>query len=635
MLAFFRSWGPSALDGARMAASLGLTEPGRLIQSHRDGASYALFPGLWGAPLKSPVPAILPGGDKVLFTGWFDNLHEIATRLGVPPQDAALVYGHAVRRWGDEADLHVVGCYCAVIDRPDSGEVRLSRSALTAPPLHYHRSARGIAAASTPRALIALGLPARLNEERLAMHLHAAAFDAPGGWYDGIEALQPGVVVTATREGERRAKPYDPTALSELRLPRDEDYVEAAESLMAEGIARTVAGFNRPGTLLSGGLDSTIVASHLLDRLPPDQTLPAFTWVHEAGSQVADSPSHFADERSRVESFAAMHPRVVPHFIDNAGRGFEDGLLDLFLLAGTTATAIGLLFPYHGAFAAARSAGCDLIIGAGYGNVTFSGEGRRAYTEFFRPGKLRQLWQALAARPGDQRAMWRRFLSLTLLRQMADPVWQAVSRWRGVTVPDPHRIAGALSPDWPGKAQLEAAARRADPAMARPFYRSRREEVAAMASDMDADGSDLMQALQQRHAIAYRDVTRYRPFLEFCWRLPVDQMMRDGQGRFLARRMGQGRLPESLRTEIRYGLQHGDWHLRIGRRREALLAELRTLHGDPQVRRMVDTARLIQMLEEFPADDQVEREVVLQYQIALPNGLAAARLIRYVSGTNC
>lgn len=75
--------------------------------------------------------------------------------------------------------------------------------------------------------------------------------------------------------------------------------------------------------------------------------------------------------------------------------------------------------------------------------------------------------------------------------------------------------------------------------------------------------------------------------------------------------------------------------MRIGRRREALLAELRTLHGDPQVRRMVDTARLIQMLEEFPADDQVEREVVLQYQIALPNGLAAARLIQYVSGTNC
>jgi asparagine synthase (glutamine-hydrolysing) len=156
-----------------------------------------------------------------------------------------------------------------------------------------------------------------------------------------------------------------------------------------------------------------------------------------------------------------------------------------------------------------------------------------------------------------------------------------------------------------------------------------------MASDMDADGFDLMQALQQRHRIAYRDVTRSRPFLEFCWRLPVNQMMRDGQGRFLARRMGQGRLPEFLRTETRYGLQHGDWHLRIGRRREALLAELRALHGDPQVRRMVDTARLIKMLEEFPANDQVEREVALQYQIALPNGLAAARLIRYVSGTNC
>ena len=155
-----------------------------------------------------------------------------------------------------------------------------------------------------------------------------------------------------------------------------------------------------------------------------------------------------------------------------------------------------------------------------------------------------------------------------------------------------------------------------------------------MASEMDADGSDMMQALQQRHCIAYRDVTRYRPFIEFCWRLPVNQLMRDGERRFLARRMGLGRLPEEIRTETRYGLQLGDWHLRLSRQCQDLLSELRMLEQDAKVCRLVDVSRLIRMLERFPDIDCFDRDLMLQYQLALPNGVAAARLIRFLDGSN-
>lgn len=619
-----------------MAASLGLPAPKRLLSAQLDNCTFALLPGLSGPSVRpgTRVPAVLPCGDRVLFTGWFDNQAEVAARLGIANSDAATVYGQAAAHWGDETELHVIGDYCAVVDRPRLGEVRLARSPLNAPPLHYHRSDLGLAAASTPRALFALGLPRELDEDRLAMQVHAAAYDAGGGWYKGIATVRPSEVVTATRTGERRCRPYDPTALPELNLPRDEDYVEAAEALLGEGIERTIAGFSRPATLLTGGLDSTIVASHLLDHLPCGQTLPSFTWTSEAEANLADNQSHFTDERARVLAFAAMHPRIEPHFIDNAGRGFDDGWQDLFLLGGATTTAIGLLYPYHGAFAAARDQGCDLVFGAGFGNATFSNEGRRGYVELFRRGQLRQLWRALAARPGDGRPVWRRFLTLTLLRMLPEPAWRAVSRWQGVEPASVHLLAGALNPDWPGRAHLEKAARNADPSIGRPFHRDRAEEIAAQANQMDADGCDVMQAIQQRHRIAYRDVTQYRPFLEFCWRLPVEQLFRDGEGRFLARRMGQGRIPEEIRTETRYGLQLGDWHLRLARQRTELLTELRLLARDPQVSRLVDVPRLIRMLEQFPADDRIPRDLMLQYQIALPNGIAAARFIKYVNGSN-
>lgn len=621
-----------------MAASLGLSNPDQLVWSNIGNSSYARLTGTWEPAQRQgarpAVPVTLPSGDRVLFTGWFDNRSEIAARLGIEDRNAAWVYGHAVGRWGDETDLQLVGEYCAVIDRPRIGDVRLARSPLCAPPLHYHRSALGIAAASVPRALFAMGLPAELDEDRLAMQLHAAAYDAEGGWYKGIEALQPGVIVTASRDGERRGKPYDIRALSELRLARDEDYVEAAEELLGEGISRTIAGFRRPATLLTGGLDSTIIASHLLDRLPAGQTLPSFTWTSEAKTDLKDSAAHFVDEKSRVEAFAGMHPRIKPHFLDNAGLGFDDGWNDLFMLGGVTTTAIGLLYPYGNAFAAARQHGCDLVIGAGFGNATFSNEGRRGYFEFPRRGRFREMWRALAARNGDDRPIWKRFVTLVLLRSLPMPVWRAASRWRGVEAASVHEVAGALHPDWPGRKTLEIAARRVDPAVVRPFYRSRREEVAAMAGEMDADGRDLMQAFQQRHRIAYRDVTTYRPFLEFCWRLPVEQLMRGGESRFLARRMGKGRLPETIRTETRYGLQHGDWHQRMARQRLDLIAELKLLERDPQVRRLVDVPHLIRLLEDFPETGNVPRNLALQYQISVPNGIAAARLIRHVSGRN-
>ncbi|MBK6802983.1 MAG: hypothetical protein IPG83_16280 [Novosphingobium sp.] len=638
MLAFLREWREGSGNAERMATSLALHAPGKLRFAQRDGAAFALVPGIWGNPALTPgkgaVPALLPSGDRVLFTGWFDNLPEVARQLGLTSPDPAVVYGHAVERWGDETECRVIGAYAAVIDRPRLGEVRLARSPITAPPLHYHRSAGMVAAACVPRALIALGIPAELDEDRVAMHLHAMPFDRPGGWYKGIEALQLGMVVNVTRDGERRSRPYSLESVPEVRLGSDREYQEAAEALLDEAVDRTIAGYRQPGTFLSGGLDSSIVASHMLDRMPAEKKLPTFTFLPEEGWGNEVNPVFFPDERPYVEAFAAMHPRIEAQFVDNAGKGFEDGLDELFLLSGMAPASLPLIYPYHGMFAAARSRGCDLLVGAGMGNTTFSNDGMRGYVEYLHQFRLRDVWRALSGRWHDDRPVWRQFVSLSLIRALPEPLWRAWCRLRRIPLPDAGAVAGALNPGWLGLADLERAARAADASFDRPFYRSREDEVASMARQMDADAFDLMQGLQQRFGIAYRDVTRYRPFVEFCWGLPTDQFLRGGETRWLARRMGEGRLPEAMRTEQRRGFQHQDWHLRIGRRREALLAELKSMRENPKVARLVDCDRLIGLLENFPESSTTDLDLAYQYMIAVPNGVAMGRFIRFVEGTN-
>lgn len=466
------------------------------------------------------------------------------------------------------------------------------------------------------------------------MHLHARPHDRPGGWYKQIEALQLGMVVTAMRDGERRCRPYNPAGVPEQRLGSDEAYQEAAEALLDEAIDRTIAGYRQPGTFLSGGLDSGIVASRMLGRMPAGQKLPGFTFVPEEGWSSELPEVFFPDELPHVRAFAAMHPRIESHVVDNAGKGFEDILQDQFLLTGMAPASLAVIHPYNGMFAAARDCGCDLLVGAGMGNATFSNEAIRSYVEFVHRGQLRQAWLALAGRFHDHRPVWRQFVSLSLVRALPEPLWRAWCRFRGIPLPDFGSVAGALNPAWPGRAELERAAREADASFDRPFYRSREDENASMARQMDADAFDTMQGFQQRYGIAYRDVTRYRPFLEFCWGLPIDQHMRDGENRWLARRMGRGHLPEAMRTERRRGFQHQDWHLRIGRRREALLAELRAMRDNPQIARLVDCDRLIGLLENFPESSTADLDVAYQYMIAVPNGIAMGRFVRFVEGTN-
>jgi asparagine synthase (glutamine-hydrolysing) len=636
MLAFLRDWEGGHSDARRMADSLALHAPGNLSYSQSDNAVFALVggaPGNQPGPARRSIPTTLPSGDRVLFTGWFDNLAEIAAQLGVSAADPATVYGQAVERWGDQAELHVVGAYAAVIDRVRLGEVRLARSPITAPPLHYHRSERMIAAACAPRALLALGLPVEIDEARLAMHLHFAPHDVPGGWYKGIEALQLGTVITATRHGERRARPYDPGAVAEVRLSDDEAQ-EAVGALLAEAIERTRAGFKFTGVQLSGGLDSPLVASYTLDHLASDEVLPAFTFLHDPEWQGEVYASQFPDERPYVEAFAQANPQIEPHFLDNAGKGFEDGLEDLYLLAGTGSAVLPLVYPYHAVFAAARTRGCDLLLGAGMGNSTFSNFGQRGYVEYFRSGKWHQAWRGVAARVDDTRPMWRRFASLCVLRSLPLPVWRAAMRVRGGEGFDPLSKMTALNPDWPGRAELDRVARKIDPSFDRPFYTSRTDEVRAMAGQLDADGGDMMFAMAQRYGVAYRDVTRYRPLVELCWGLETRHFLWDGEDRRLARRMGRGRLPEAQRTDRRYGFQHADWHLRIGRRRDALLADLRRMESDPDIARLVDTRRLIQLLEDYPEQSSTRPDVWFQYMLAVPMGIAAGRFIRHVRGTN-
>ncbi len=570
-------------------------------------------------------------GNWILFHGRIDNAADLAARLGVANADPHALYDAAVRRWGDLADREIVGDYCSIVANGDS--IRLARSPWSAPPLCFANFDGQTVVSSVPRAVLAAGLPSELDPVRMADNLYFNLLERTRGWYRGMQRVPYGTIVTIAPDGGTRFRDfYDPEALPEVRFVRDDDYVEAANALLAEATTCALRGAERPGIMLSGGLDSPLVAAEALSQLPPGQKLASFTfapldcWSGEA------PPGLMGDERPFVRAFAAMHPRLEPHFTQNPGVQFDSHLDELFTAIGAAPNHLCNFYVYHGVWAGAREQGRDLLLTADFGNQTYSNEGRWGYVEYLLKLRWRQLWLALRNRPGDNRSVARKLAALSLLRIMPAPLRQAV---RKAVHPERELLNDLISvlPE----AERQAAAVRARPLDALIGHEapvSQRESVRAEYLWRDCDGAEVQQGFEQVYGLRQVDVPAWRPLAEFCAGLPTDQFLRNGNSRWLARRMAAGRLPEEQRINTRQGWHNVDWHERLTPRLAMLRAEADWIAAQPDIAALVDPAKLHRIIDRWPERFINEPESWIPPAAGLTRGILAARFIAHASGRN-
>lgn len=635
MLALWRDWtGELSPDAPRLANSLGLfagyPAPSYLSETTAcavlPSPRLSRRPGTWKPPQTED-------GTIVLFNGRFDNLDEITAELGAR-ESPALLYAEAVRRWGDKADNRCVGHYCAIISDSEKNQIRLSRTPWSAPPLHYFNDAGQMVAASVPRVIHAAGFATSLNRRKLADNLFLNLLEDEEGWYEGMARVPLGTVVHLEPGRRRLVRYYDPRQIPAVRLSSDEDYVEAASALIAESVSKALAACERPGMSLSGGLDSPVVTAEVLRQLPTGRRLPCFTFVPVAEWDGVLTPDLMGDERPFVEAFAQMHPQLDLHFTDNAEGGFDHRWNELFLAMGVAPNFLCNYYVYQGVWHAAHTAGCDVLLNAGYGNQTFSNDGRWGYVEYLLTGRWGQLVRALRHRPGDPRALFRKLLSLSLLPLLPQPLRAAVLRCRHPSWASMNEMAGMAAPA--AKAHYDLAARaKANGAMFE--WRYPRSRIEATLSDWkyaDMDSDDVQQGFEQVYGLRQHDITRYRPLIEFCMGLPTHQFLRDGIDRWLGRRLADGQMPEAQRSNPRYGRHNVDWHARLTPRRAALIQEARRQSANPRVAELVDLPRLIACLEDWPERTTYDPAEWVPRAAGVPRGLLTARFVDFVEGRN-
>ncbi len=579
-------------------------------------------------------PARLATGRIIAFNGYFDNAAEIAKTLDADPGDFASLYGLAVDRWGDDADRKIIGEYCAIIAAPDQKLLRLSRSPIRAPPLCYFHDDALTVVASVPRALFAAGIEQKLNYERVADSALLNFTDPEASWFENVSRM-PGGSIVELRPGKPRVlrRYYDLLAVPDVRMASDADYMARASELLDEGVRACIAGFRKPGVTLSGGLDSPQIAVRTLAALPDGQRLPTFTFHPEDGFDGLVESWMFGDERPFVEAFAAMHPRLEPHFTANEGYEHDYRWNDFFHLMGGAPAGICNMYVFHGLFAGAVREGCDALLVSDWGNETLSNDASWGYIEYLMTGRWRQLWWALKELPGYRPSMAWRFGAMCLMPLLPTPLWRLVRR----IVLGKGSLLDKIQPlnsQYRVKSGAEQRRRNNGIDLDRYEPRSRKHGFRLLLERGDPEDDERYQAFEQMYGVAVRDPMAYRPFVEFCWGLPTDMFMRDGQPRWLARQMSKGIMPEAQRLNRLNGRWDSDWHLRIGRRRRDFLAELDRLESDPKMASMLDLPRLRVALEDWPQHTETDRHKSLARELAVPLGLLTARFINYVEGRN-
>jgi asparagine synthase (glutamine-hydrolysing) len=591
-----------------------------------EQAGHFLFAQLNG-PRAKPRPhwkaARSPAGWPVLLEGWIDNAAELAASLDLDPGcGAAVLLGAAVERWGAGADSRIIGTYAAIVVLPGE-ELRLSRSPWASRPLFYHASDTQILVCSIVRPLFAAGLPKRLRPEALDALLRMELPDEEQSLFEGIDLVPQGAVVTL-RGGERTVERwYDPLAIPELRLPRGEDYVEAASDLLARSVAGALSRARRPGIALSGGLDSALVCAEALRQLPAGERLASFTFHPLDTWDGKLAPRNFGDDRPWVQAFAAMHPALEPHFTDNRGVDFDDRMRAMFVAcdAGYPARVSGSV--YHGVYAAAQAQGCDWLLIADAGNLSFSSDAPWAMEEFARAGNWRALRALAACNRFDPRPVWQRVAIAAVMARLP-------AKWRD-------RLRAMAHP---GRARDRFANpfllgnERRGPGIVNTNELLSREQAIRSNYRAAGLGNEMTHSFEQVFGIRQCDAAAYRPLIEFCFGIPTEQFNGEGQNRWLARRMALGRLPKAQRLNPQYGRHNVDWHARLTPRLPELRGQVEALSRHPELSLRIDTQAMLEALDNWPAATPSDPDQQDRLQFYLPATLYIAQFVDYISGRN-
>jgi asparagine synthase (glutamine-hydrolysing) len=225
----------------------------------------------------------------------------------------------AWHRWGAACQTRLNGMWAFAIWNDVTQTLVLSRDRFGVKPLYVYGQGTMIAFASEIKAFLALpGINRRLNAEAAsAFFTNPSAYDgiSAGTALDGVMRVAPGHSLTISPKGTAGFERWWDTSAHMPEVPtRYEEQVAQFRELFLDAVRLRMRSDVAIGTSLSGGLDSSAVASAMAEvaraTTSAERARCASDWQR---TFIATFPGHQVDERVFAD-MVVQHTGASPHY---------------------------------------------------------------------------------------------------------------------------------------------------------------------------------------------------------------------------------------------------------------------------------------------------------------------------------
>lgn len=246
------------------------------------------------------VQPIEENGTFFLMNGEIYNYQTLAQELGVACQNDTEAAFHAYKKWGDAFVEHLRGMFAIAIIEKES--VKLFRDPFGKKPLYYAYDKERVIFASELKAILSLK-PLRFDRAIIPQYLSYQSPIAPHTFDKEIRQAEAGSMVCFDMKNATFQTKYYYLPLETLVILHDEKTaIQTVKQKLLESVALRMPAELECGALLSGGLDSSLIAA-MASR---HQKIYTFSIGYEGYGQYDERPY----AASVAEYIGSMHHEI-------------------------------------------------------------------------------------------------------------------------------------------------------------------------------------------------------------------------------------------------------------------------------------------------------------------------------------
>lgn len=515
-------------------------------------------------------PMVSPSGRWVIaFNGEIYN--HVALRRELEQNGSAPVWrGHsdtetllaAIEAWGVDRTLRCsVGMFAIALWDRTERSLWLARDRIGEKPLYYGWQGSTFLFGSELAALRAHpAFSAGIDRSSLSLLLRHNYVPAPYSIFEGIRKLPPATWLKVSLT-ERNSRPIQYWSLAEtavrgVREPfagSEQDAIESLERLLGDAVEGQMASDVPLGSLLSGGIDSTLVTA--LMQVRSDRPIRTFTIgfeeeAYDESGYARAIAQHLGTDHTELKLSGRDALSLVPEL----PRLYDEPFADSSQL------------PTHLVMRLARKSVTVALSGDG-GDEFFGGYNRYLLAP--------RLWQRIRMVPSPLRVPLLRLATCVYARsptgldvaQVGDKLARLTRLFAAKRVDGVDDLYAALVSEWDNPANVVLGGslpttmldeRDQWPALVDPAERMMAlDALTYLPGDVLAkvDRAAMAISLETRAPFLDRDV------MEFAWTLPISMKLRRGRGKWILRQVLRRHVPDELmeRPKMGFGIPLDQW----------------------------------------------------------------------------